>query len=257
MRSSSGQRAAGSRRQAAGSWQHDLPRLTDSCQRRLPLQAARCPRPVALPAAGCLLPAVLAAWLVALATPSASAEIIDRILAVVNGSVITLSDVDAARRFGLIEAEPGDLRAAVERTIERRLALIEVERYAPPEPSASRLEEAVAAARARFASAGAFEAALRETGLTLEQLRRQLRDDLRLRTYEQQRFGLAIQPTEEDVRAFYEANRDRFRRGGAPAAFEEVRGEVRSALIQERAAAAIREWLAGLRRRAEIRILPL
>lgn len=188
---------------------------------------------------------------------AASGEIIDRVLAVVNGSVITLSDVDAARRFGLIEAEPGDLRSAIERTIERRLALVEVERYAPPEPSASRLDDAVAAARARFASADAFEAALRETGVTLEQLRRHLRDGLRLQTYEQQRFGLAIHPTEEDVRAFYQANPDRFRRGGAPVSLDEVRDEVRSALIQERAAGAIREWLAGLRRRAEIRIVPL
>jgi hypothetical protein len=189
------------------------------------------------------------------AVRATAAEIIDRIVAVVNGSVLTLSDVEAARRFGLIDAAAGDFRSAVERTIDRRLALSEAERYAPAEPSAARLDEAVAAARARFASDAAFEAALKETGLTIDQLRRYLRDDLRLRTYEQQRFGLALQPTEDVLRAFFQANADRFRRGGVLAAYEDVRADVRAALVQERTAAAIREWLSGLRRRAEIRIL--
>jgi peptidyl-prolyl cis-trans isomerase SurA len=198
---------------------------------------------------------VAAAALVLALAALASAEIIDRIVAVVNGSVITLSDVEAARRFGLIEVEGADLRGAVERTIDRRLALAEVERYSPPEPSPARLDEVMAAARARFPSGAAFDAALKETGLTADQLRRHLRDGLRLRTYEEQRFGFAIQHREEDLRAFFQANPDRFRRGGAPAAFEDVRAEVRTALIEQRTAQGIQEWIAGLRRRAEIRIL--
>jgi hypothetical protein len=163
--------------------------------------------------------------MVALPGTASSAEIIDRIVAVVNGSVITLSDVEAARRFGLIDVEGGDLRSAIDRMIDRRLALTEVERYAPAEPSSARLDEALAAARARFASGAAFEAALTETGLTHDQLRRHLRDDLRLRTYQQERFADAMQPTDEGT-------------------------------LRVRTAEAIREWMAGLRRRAEIRILP-
>lgn len=149
----------------------------------------------------------------------AHAELIDRILAVVNGSVITLSDADAARRFGLIQAAPGDLRAAVERLIDRRLTLVEVERYAPPEPPEARIDEAIAAVRARFVSDAAFTAALAETGMTIESLRRHVRDDLRLRTYEQQRFGISTDAAKR--------------------------------------AEAIRDWIDGLRRRAEISILPI
>lgn len=240
MRSSSGQPAAGNRQPHELAATHRLEWLS-------PLNAAN-------QSIGILLPAILALALIAV--PATAAEILDRIVAVVNGSVLTLSDVEAARRFGLIDAAEGDFRSAVERTIDRRLALIEAERYAPPEPSAARLDEAVAAARARFASDAAFEAALKETGLTIDQLRRHLRDDLRLRTYEQQRFGLAMQPTDDDLRAFFQANAERFRRGGVPAAYEDVRADVGAALVQERTAAAIREWLSGLRRRADIRILP-
>ncbi len=185
----------------------------------------------------------------------AGGEVIDRIVAVVNGSVVTLSDVEGARRFGLI-AEAGDLKAAVDRVIDRRLALVEVERYAPPDPPPARLDEAVAAARARFASEAAFNAALVETGMTADHLRRHLRDDLRLRAYEQQRFGFAVVPTEEEALAYFRANQDRFRRGGVLPAYDEVRGEVRAAMIAAKRADSIREWLAGLRRRADVVVLP-
>ncbi len=192
---------------------------------------------------------------VVLARPAAG-EVIDRILAVVNGSVVTLSDVEGARRFGLI-AEAGDLKAAVERVIDRRLALVEVERYAPPDPPPARLDEAVAAARGRFGSEAAFNAALAETGMTVDHLRRHLRDDLRLRAYEQQRFGFAVDPTEEAALAYFRANQDRFRRGGALPPYDEVREDVRAAMIAAKRADSIREWLAGLRRRADVAVLPM
>ena len=64
------------------------------------------------------------------------AEIIDRMLAVVDGQIVTLSDVRAALRFGLVPADvtTDPIAAALQRLIDRRLMLHEVERYAPPEP---------------------------------------------------------------------------------------------------------------------------
>lgn len=187
----------------------------------------------------------------------AAAEIIDRVLAVVNGSVITLSDVHGALRFGLVESAPGgDMRAAVEQLIERRLALIEVERYAPTEPPQAAIDAAVAGARARFQSDEAFSAALAESGMTVEQLRRHYRDNLRRQTYEEQRFGLALHPTDEETLEYYRQHEDRFRRGGVLPPIDQVRADVRSALVAERRAELRREWMAGLRRRADIRLLP-
>ena len=201
--------------------------------------------------------AITGVLLASLCLPApAAAETIDRVLAVVNGSVITLSDVDGARRFGLVDAPAGDLRSAIDRLIDRRLALVEVERYAPPEPPSARIDEAVATARARFSSDAAFNAALAETGLTLDQLRRHVRDDLRRRTYEQQRFAFMSQPTDEETLAYYRQNQDRFKRGGRVPPYDEIRIDVRATLAAVRQADAVREWLAGLRRRAEISILP-
>jgi hypothetical protein len=114
-----------------------------------------------------------------------SAEIIDRVLAVVSGVVITQSDVTAAFDLGL--ASPGQTDDPV---IDRQLMLAEVERYAPPEPAPDALGRAVAAVRARFSSEQAFNAALARSGVDAPRLRQLLRDQLRIDAYLDQRFNV-------------------------------------------------------------------
>ena len=191
-----------------------------------------------------------------LLTVTLSGEIIDRVLAVVNGSIVTLSDVRGATRLGLVGVSDGSMRGVIDRLIERRLMLLEVERYAPAEPAAAAVDALVDATRKRFATAAAFEAALAESGLSLDEVKRHHRDDLRIEAYLQQRFGTTLQPTEEELVTYYRGHEARYTRGGVLRPFDEVRDEVRAALIAERRDTLIREWIAGLRRRADISVLP-
>lgn len=142
-------------------------------------------------------------------------ELIDRVLAVAAGEVITLSDVRAARDFGLVDvSSTTDLVGAVlSRLIERALMLDEVDRYSPPEPPPDAIELALVSARARFATRNAFDAALAGGGLDERRLRALLRQNLRLQAYLGQRFA-ADSP--------------------------------------ERRQSMIDDWVAGLRRRADI-----
>lgn len=148
-------------------------------------------------------------------TVSAHAEIIDRVLAVVAGELIMMSDVRAARDLGLADAgqatDPD--RAILSQLIDRALVLNEVDRYAPPEPALEEIERAFGAVRARFNSAQDLEAAMARVGLDTPQLRDVLRQDLRIRAYLEQRFAAET-----------------------PARTQEV----------------VTEWIAGLRRRADI-----
>src|SRR5262249_38044719 len=75
-------------------------------------------------------------------SPAARAEVIDRVLAVVNGEVITLTDVTAARDLGLVTANAGadSLRPMLLALVDRSLELDEVNRYAPPEPTLDAVE---------------------------------------------------------------------------------------------------------------------
>jgi hypothetical protein len=125
-------------------------------------------------------------------TSAAHAEVIDRILAVVGGRPVTLSDVTAARQFGLVELPAGaadPVAYAIDRLIDRTLMLAEVDRFQPPEPDPAEVTVRVEALERRAGAAAAFDKALAVTGTTREQLRRHIRDDLRITTYLNQRFG--------------------------------------------------------------------
>ena len=126
-----------------------------------------------------------------LSTSQVGGEVIDRVLAVVSGSLITLTDVNAASDLGLVAPPPSDdgIREVLSRLIDRELQLAEVERYAPPEPAEVDIEREVQAVASRFPSRNAFEAVLMRSGMDLGHLRHTLRDNLRIRAYLDQRFS--------------------------------------------------------------------
>jgi hypothetical protein len=125
-----------------------------------------------------------------LATGMARAETIDRVLAVVAGQVITLSDVTASRDLGLELADGAadPVRAILTKLIDRELILAEVDRYAPPEPTTAAVDREVLRVRARFQLSDAFDAALARSGIDEKHLRETLRQNLRIAAYLNQRF---------------------------------------------------------------------
>jgi hypothetical protein len=103
--------------------------------------------------------------------------------------------------------------------VERALVLTEVDRFQPPEPDPIEITIRVDALERVAGSTAAFEKLLAVTGMTREQLRRHIRDDLRITTYLNQRFGA-------------------------------------NTAVAERQA-AINAWIAELRTRADVRVLVL
>jgi peptidyl-prolyl cis-trans isomerase SurA len=183
-------------------------------------------------------------------TAAEGAQIIDRVMAVVNGAVITQSDVEAVRRFGLLPDTP--VPEIVERLIDRRLTVVEVNRSAPPEPAPALVHARVADVRRRFASDEAFARALAEVGLSEDQMRGYVRDDLRMEAYVRQRFGAAYQPPDADILQYYRTRPEAFTRNGVLLSYGEAYDDARAALIAQRRRQQIQDWLAGLRRRADI-----
>ena len=138
-------------------------------------------------------PLVVAIALVS-AAAGVCADTIDRVLAVVAGQLITLSDLNAMRDLGIITPAPnsadptGDVLAKL---IDRELMLAEVERYAPPEPESADIDREVAVVRARFPSQKAFDDVLARAGFDLGHVREIVRQNLRLKAYLDQRFAVA------------------------------------------------------------------
>jgi hypothetical protein len=182
---------------------------------------------------------------------SVAAEIVDRVMAVVGGQVITLSDTRAAMELGLVKVPDADQMSAVLRQlIDRELTLVEVRRYIPPDPPTSAVEDRVRDVRARFASQADMETALARSGLNEDRLRDWLRDDWRIQEYLDERFAGAAQPSDDEVDAYLRGHRDELI--AETQTEERARDLARNRLTESRRASIVSDWLDGLRRRADI-----
>lgn len=112
---------------------------------------------------------------------------IDRILAVVNGDLITLSDVRAARVLRLVPAESTDV-AVLDILVERRLVLSDMRRFQAADPAAAALAARKVEWQGRLGTA-ALAPLFEEAGVGPEFLDRWLADDLRREAYLVQRFA--------------------------------------------------------------------
>jgi hypothetical protein len=174
------------------------------------------------------------------------AQVIDRVLAVVDGQLVTLSDVRVSTALGLIDEDKAD--AAAERWIERLLILQEVERFAPPEPAAAAIERRVA----QVLDAEGTAARLAQLGVTEDWVRRWVRDDLRIESYIEQRFAGSLEPGPEEMENYFRQNPDQLVRNGSRLGDAEAQALARARLTTSRRRTLVTEWLDGLKRRAAI-----
>jgi hypothetical protein len=194
-----------------------------------------------------------AVWLL-LSAAGPGAEVLDRVLAVVSGELVLMSDVRAARTFGFIITEGADPDGqALARLIDRALILTEVERFAPPEPEAAAVDKGVAAVRQQFASQDAFTAALAHAGIEERHLREYVRQDLRMNAYLDQRFT-SVPPADEEIGRYYSQHPDLYTRDGVVMPLETARPEIVRLLAAQSRGALVQDWVTGLRRRADVRV---
>lgn len=189
-----------------------------------------------------------------LCVASARADVIDRVLAVVNGRLITLSDVHRVVELGLATTvASGDVSNAVlSQLIDRRLVLEEVERYAPPEPAAATISAQVAAVERQSGGASRLDARLAALGVDRPWLEQWIRDDLRIHAYIEQRFAGAMEATDDEIENYLRQHAGEFVRNGQALPTAEAQAIARERVMADRRQALTTEWLDGLRKRAEI-----
>jgi len=204
---------------------------------------------------GCRAAALVALLLVTASVPRA--QLLDRVLAVVNGEVVTSLDVRAAIVFQLVDQQriAAGEPAVLEALIDRQLMIADASRYSVREPEEAEVERGLQAIRARFASRQAFETSAASTGMTEGRLRTVVRDSIRLEHHIEQRFAAAAQPTDDEVAQYYREHLTELSRGGVTPTLDQVREAVTASAAAERRARLVSEWLQRLRQRAEIRRL--
>lgn len=179
-------------------------------------------------------------------------QLLDRVVARIDGYAITLTDVNAAVALGIVDAPQGADResVAIQRLVERQLVLAEVARFAPPEPAAAAVDREVAAMTAR--AGGRLAAVMESTGLDEVRVREMARDTLRIQAYLNQRFGTTVQVSTEEVMQYYARHPEEFTRNGAMIPFEDAEPIARQRAAAERRASTITQWMRDLRARANV-----
>ena len=118
-------------------------------------------------------------------------EALDSILAVVDGHVIMHSDVRAFIDLALVDDSAGPDQEANVLTylIERRLVLDRVDRFVVAEPSAADVDRRLEIVQQGFSTEEEIMSVLERVGLTSDDLRQVLADEIRLETYLEDRFA--------------------------------------------------------------------
>lgn len=179
-------------------------------------------------------------------------ELIDRIVARVDGVTVTLTDVQMALAIGLVRATPGEdpVASGTQQLIDRQLIVAEVQRFPPPEPAAEAIDREVARLTAQ--AVGGLPAVERATGLTTQRLRLLARENLRTAGYLDQRFGTAGPVDEGEAAEYYRTHPEEFTVGGDLQPYDDVAATAQLRAAIRRRQTAIDGWVRGLRMRADV-----
>ena len=189
----------------------------------------------------------------------ARAAVVDRIAAVVDRQVLTVSEVNqmVQLRFFARPADRSDddyRRDVLDSLIAQALRFRDVERFGAEDIPKDSIEARVQEMIRRFASPAEFDAAVARAELTPDEVRALVKRQLQVEAYIQERFSPLIYIANDDIETYYRGpwTAQRRQRGLAVPPLEQVREEIRSLLKSTRLQEEIEKWTAQLRARANV-----
>lgn len=188
----------------------------------------------------------------------AAAVTVDRIAAVIDGQVLTVSEISQMvelRFFPRLGSTDEDYRREVlDALIAQALRYRDVERFGAQDIPLDTIEARVVEIQRRFPTEADFTAALGRAELTAEELRALVKRQLQVEAYIQERFAPLVFVTNEEIDEYYRGpwREQRRERGLAVPPLSEVRDEVRTALRLSRLQVEIDRWTSQLRSRANV-----
>jgi len=194
------------------------------------------------------------------------AEIIDRVAVTIDNQVITASELALEIRLtAFLNAETPDFssaarRAAAGRLVEQKLIRREMQvgRYAAPSPEeAEPLLQQVR--HQRFQNPEEYRPALDHYGITEEELKAHLLWQLTLLRFVDVRFRPAVQVTDAEIQAYFDANRAALQPSSENTrvlTLDDLRSRIRDILTDQGADKQLDEWLSQARKRARIEFHP-
>jgi len=200
-----------------------------------------------------------AAFLLLLAALPAGAATIDRVAALIDRQVLTVSEVSQMVELRFFARKAGqsddDYRHDVlDALIAQALRLRDVERFGPQEISKDAIEARLAEIAHRFPTPAAFNEAVAGAELTADEVRALVKRELQVEAYIQERFSPMIFVSSDEIETYYNGPWTQQRRARnlpvppLPEVTEEIRGLLKASRLQ----AEIEKWTEQLRSRANV-----
>lgn len=196
--------------------------------------------------------------LLLLAVP-AQAITVDRIAAVIDQQVLTVSEVNQLAEMRLFPRVAGrsddDYRHDIlDALIAQSLRYRDVERFGPQDIPKDSIEARLVEIQRRFSSPADFGAALRRAELTVDDFRTLIQRQLQVEAYIQERFAPLIFVANDDIATYYNGpwRQQRVERGLAVPPLNDVREEIRTLIRSRQLDQQIATWTTQLRARANV-----
>ena len=185
-------------------------------------------------------------------------EVVDRIVAVVNDEVITLTDLDLVRTFGLYESQKDEQADDVQRHILDQLINQKLVIQITSESimlEEKEIESALSQIIQRM-EPGEAEKALLRFGLDWDDLKSYLREKLLYQEIISYRFDQGIFVRLEEIEVYYEQIYipSQRARGLEPQPLTEMLDQIEREIKREKKETQVREWVNNLKKEADIQI---
>lgn len=189
------------------------------------------------------------------------AAVIDRVAAVIDQQVITVSEINQMVELRFFPRKSGQSeddyrRDVLDALIAQALRYRDVERFGAPDISKDSIEARFLEIQRRFASPAEFAAALGRAELTTDEVRALIKRQLQVEGYIQERFASSIFVSSDEIEAYYKGtwSQQRRERGLPIPPLAEVTDEIRTLLRADRLQHEVANWTTQLRARANVDI---
>jgi hypothetical protein len=182
-------------------------------------------------------------------------EVIDRIVARVENEVILLSDIHQLAEYQVfVDGKAESDEQILEHLVDQWIVRTEAAAARFPQPSDQDVQRSLARLQRSFSSSESFEERKKQSGLTEEEILRQLKSQLYLSNYLDSRFRASIQIDDNAIADFYK-NRVVPRaesRGQTPPTLEAAHDFIQEALVQRAINEQADKWLKESRSRVRV-----
>jgi hypothetical protein len=192
--------------------------------------------------------------------PAQSGETqVDRLLAAVNGKVITQSDLELARDLNAVllfgrGGSPSSPRQELERLVDQELLRQELESFGVQEGEEGYVQANLEELRKGYAEIGGLPVLMRRLGLQESELIAYLRSQARIMKFINLRFSPFVSVSDAEVQSYYAGKFvPELRAAGSQVpALPEVEEKIRRVLTEEKVNASLDEWFENARKGSRI-----